>query len=252
MTDYNIEIYCGTEVIGEIDPIGARSELYKDAIYQHLGRRYLSLDLDLDKKLCHVEQVNVDYYTEAVWESRVTLTEVEERTEVHGNRVEFGPINVNKQPKLYKKIRERSFENIGYGPITLEPFIYDTTGLCLLPAAEWHDAMEAADKRYVSAALFGLSYILRHAAPSLCLSDRRDLETDVSLVEVTDGIGRVPSSFSTPTWGASAFPSTSSASCPMPHPLCVNDQGPARAKRAVPPASRPCLPVSKTKSCSSC
>ena len=188
MTDYNIEIYCGTEVIGEIDPIGARSELYKDAIYQHLGRRYLSLDLDLDKKLCHVEQVNVDYYTEAVWESRVTLTEVEERTEVHGNRVEFGPINVNKQPKLYKKIRERSFENIGYGPITLEPFIYDTTGLCLLPAAEWHDAMEAADKRYVSAALFGLSYILRHAAPSLCLSDRRDLETDVSLVEVTDGI----------------------------------------------------------------
>ena len=52
MTDYNIEIYCGTEVIGELDPIGARGTLYTDAIYQHLGRRYMSLDLDLQKKLC--------------------------------------------------------------------------------------------------------------------------------------------------------------------------------------------------------
>ena len=31
MTDYNIEIYCGTQVIGELDPIGARGTLYKDA-----------------------------------------------------------------------------------------------------------------------------------------------------------------------------------------------------------------------------
>ncbi|NQU65809.1 MAG: DEAD/DEAH box helicase, partial [SAR324 cluster bacterium] len=65
MTDYNIEIYCGTEVIGELDPIGARGTLYKDAIYQHLGRRYLSMELDLEKKLCRVEPVEVDYYTEA-------------------------------------------------------------------------------------------------------------------------------------------------------------------------------------------
>lgn len=190
MTDYNIEIYCGTEVIGEIDPIGARSELYKDAIYQHLGRRYMSLDLDLEKKLCQVEEVQVDYYTECVWESRVALTEVEEQDEIHGSQVEFGPIHVNRQPKLYKKIRERSFENIGYGPITLDPFVYDTTGLCLLPARSWREAMEESDKRYVSAALFGLSYILRHAAPSLCLSDRRDLETDVSLIEVAEGTWR--------------------------------------------------------------
>ena len=71
MTDYNIEIYCGTEVIGELDPIGARGTLYKDAIYQHLGRRYMSLDLDLDKKLCLVDEVNVDYYTGAVWAKRI-------------------------------------------------------------------------------------------------------------------------------------------------------------------------------------
>jgi DEAD/DEAH box helicase domain-containing protein len=187
MTDYNIEIFCGTEVIGELDPIGARGTLYKDAIYQHLGRRYMSMQLDLEKKLCQVEPVDVDYYTEAVWESRVTLTDSLEKKQLNNAKLEFGYINVNRQPKLYKKIRERTLENIGYGPITLDPFIYDTTGFSLHPPDGWRDAVAAIDKRHIGAALHGLSYILRRTAPSLCLGDVKDIETDVSLTEVATG-----------------------------------------------------------------
>lgn len=183
MTDYNIEIHCGGEVIGEIDPIGARGTLYKDAIYQHLGRRYMSMELNLDQKLCRVEAVDVDYYTEAVWENRIEMTEVEEEKPQQAAALKFGYVHVNKQPKLYKKIRERSYENIGYGPITLPPFEYDTTGLSLLPPADWKQAVEAKDKRMVGAALYGLSYLLRHAGPSLCMADREDIETDVALHE---------------------------------------------------------------------
>ena len=190
MTDYNIEIYCGTEVIGELDPIGARGTLYKDAIYQHLGRRYLSMDLDLEKKLCRVEPVNVDYYTEAVWESRLTLTDPLDQANHHGGEVKFGFVNVNRQPKMYKKIRERTLENIGYGPITLEPFIYDTTGFNLLQPEPWRAAVSAIDKRHVNAALYGLSYLLRRTAPSLCLGDVQDIETDVSSTEVRPGVWR--------------------------------------------------------------
>ncbi|MEM7391747.1 MAG: DEAD/DEAH box helicase, partial [Verrucomicrobiota bacterium] len=156
MTDYNIEIYCGTEVIGELDPIGARGTLYKDAIYQHLGRRYMSLDLDLEKKLCRVDPVNVDYFTEAVWENRIEMTDREEHREIYGAALTFGYVHVNKQPKLYKKIRERSYENVGYGPITLDPFEYDTTGFSLLPALEWKQALDDIDLRYRDAALYGL------------------------------------------------------------------------------------------------
>ncbi len=187
MTDYNIEIYRGTEVIGELDPIGARGTLYKDAIYQHLGERYMSMDLDLEKKLCRVEPVAVDYYTEAVWESRVTLTESLDRYELHTAALEFGYVNVNRQPKLYKKIRERTLENIGYGPITLDPFIYDTTGFSLNPPQAWRDAMGERDKRHIGAALHGLSYILKRTAPSLCLGDIQNIETDVSLAELDNG-----------------------------------------------------------------
>ena len=206
MTDYNIEIYSGTEVIGEIDPIGARGELYKDAIYQHLGKRYMSMDLDLEKKLCRVDLVDVDYYTECVWESRVTITESLEQyyipdvqpddaesaaTDVEatpeGAKLDFGYINVNRQPKLYKKIRERSLENIGYGPITLDPFIYDTAGFALYPPANWRETIEAGDKRHIGAGLYGLAYILKRTAPSLCLCDTQNIETDVSLIEVAAG-----------------------------------------------------------------
>ena len=183
MTDYNIEIYCNTEVIGELDPIGARGTLYKDAIYQHLGRRYMSLDLDLEKKLCKVDPVNVDYYTEAVWESRVIMNDIEEEKDINGSRFSFGYINVNKQPKLFKKIRERTLENIGYGPITLDPFEYDTTGFSMLPDKGWASAMEKIDKRYINAALYGLSYILKKTAPSLCMGDIKDIDTDISLME---------------------------------------------------------------------
>ncbi len=186
MTDYNIEIYCGTEVIGELDPIGARGTLYKDAIYQHLGRRYMSLELDLQKKLCRVGEVDVDYYTEAVWENRITMTEVDETRMISESKIDFGYINVNKQPKLYKKIRERSYENIGYGPITLEAFEYDTTGLSLLPGRPWLEAMSVRDKRYIDAALYGLSYLLKRTAPSVCMGDAGDIETDVALLETED------------------------------------------------------------------
>lgn len=187
MIDYNVDIYCGTEVIGEIDPIGARGTLYKDAIYQHLGRRYMSLELDLEKKLCRVEPVAVDYFTEASWESRIEMTEAFEKKNLRDFVVSFGAVNVNRQPKLYKKIREKSFENIGYGPITLDPFIYDTTGFCLYPSVQWQTELEKADKRYIAAAFYGLSYILRRTAPSLCMGDVGDIDTDVSLQEIADG-----------------------------------------------------------------
>jgi DEAD/DEAH box helicase domain-containing protein len=181
MTDYNIDIYCGTEVIGEIDPIGARGTLYKDAIYQHLGRRYMSMDLDLEKKLCRVDAVEVDYYTEAVWENRIEMTAVDEERSQQTAPVKFGAVHVNKQPKLYKKIRERTYENIGYGPITLPAFEYDTTGLSMLVPGAWLSLVDGHDKRLLGAALFGLSYILHRTAPSLCMADTGDIATDVSL-----------------------------------------------------------------------
>jgi DEAD/DEAH box helicase domain-containing protein len=94
---------------------------------------------------------------------------------------------VNKQPKLYKKIKERSYENIGYGPITLPPFEYDTMGFSIFLPLKWKEVMDEIDKRYPGAAFYGLSYILKMTSPGLCMADRNDIDTDVSMNELDDG-----------------------------------------------------------------
>jgi ATP-dependent helicase YprA (DUF1998 family) len=88
---------------------------------------------------------------------------------------------VNRQPKLYKKIRERTYENIGYGPITLPPFEYETSGFSLYPDEAWQKVLAKVDRRYIGAALYGFSYLIRRAAPAVCMGDMRDINTDVSL-----------------------------------------------------------------------
>lgn len=180
MTDYNVDIIADGQVIGEIDPIGAMGTLYKDAIYQHLGSKYISLDLDLEKKIATVEKVQLDYFTEAVWESMVEMTSEELNQEIRDSILRFGYIKVSKQPKLYKKIKERSYENVGYGPITLPPFVYETTGFSIFLPGEWLEKVRAIDTRYPDSALYGLSYLLKHTATSICMGDVSDIQTDVA------------------------------------------------------------------------
>lgn len=184
LTDYNVIIKHNGEVIGEIDPIGAMGTLYKDAIYQHLGKRYMSVNLDLEKKICEVKEENVDYYTEAVWESSVKLLESDTKRESFGNIYEFGLMHVTKQPKMYKKIREKKRENIGYGPITLPPFEYETMGFYILPALEWTAFIQMKETEYSKVALDGLGFILKNLAPSFCMGDVADIHTDVQMAEL--------------------------------------------------------------------
>ena len=85
-------------------------------------------------------------------------------------------------PSFIKRSGRRSYENIGYGPITLPPFEYDTMGFNLSPPEKWKNRMKEIDSRYIGAAVYGLSYLIRHCAPSLCMADLNDIFTDVSLV----------------------------------------------------------------------
>ena len=109
------------------------------------------------------------------------MTDILEKKILLGSNLQFGEVYINRQPKLFKKIRERTYENIGYGPITLDPFEYETTGLCLLPSQDWQKKLDDADKRLKTGALYGLSYLLRRTAPGFCMGSMEDIQTDVSL-----------------------------------------------------------------------
>ncbi|MCP4131760.1 MAG: DEAD/DEAH box helicase [bacterium] len=183
----SVQILWGSEVIGKIDSSGARGSLYPEAIYHHLGRKFLSLDLDLKNNLCSVKPVSADYFTEAVWEGKIDMV-ASECVKTHNNaRLEFGVVNVNRQPVSFKKIKEVSFEISGYGTISLPPLEYKTTGFNLSAPPNWRDAVNAENPCFVDAAFHGLSYVLKHAAILFSMSDSDDINTDISLCEVNPG-----------------------------------------------------------------
>ena len=186
IADSNILISENDSIIGEMDILSARTQIYKDAIYQHMGRKFISLELNLETKICTVQRIETDYYTEAVSEVMVGMTEVDEEKIIFDSILKYGEVNINRQPKLYKKIKERTGENVGNGTITLPAFIYDTTGISLSISEIWLKQILKIDSRFSEAALFGLSYILRRVAPSLCMADANDIHTDVALTEVSE------------------------------------------------------------------
>ena len=81
-------------------------------------------------------------------------------------------------PELLAEIEDAPLSRDYYGDMVLalqSTFLYDDCAFCLLPRADWKQAMQENDKRILAASYSGLSYLIRSLAPRLCLSDRTDL-----------------------------------------------------------------------------
>jgi len=55
-------------------------------------------------------------------------------------------------------------------------------GFALQVPPDWLAACDEQDQRWLGAALYGLAYLLRHSAPSLCMADLQDIDSDIALV----------------------------------------------------------------------
>ena len=83
------------EVIANVDAISAPELVYPEAVYLHDGRTYYVRELDLEGKAAYVERREMDYYTQAVLESRVRIdgTRNERSDQTHG-LLAYGEVNV--------------------------------------------------------------------------------------------------------------------------------------------------------------
>ena len=70
------ELAVGSEVIANVDAISAPELIYPEAVYLHNGESYFVRELDLEGKVAYVERHEMDYYTQAILESNVSVTEV--------------------------------------------------------------------------------------------------------------------------------------------------------------------------------
>ncbi len=182
-SEENVVILEEEKPIGEIDIFSSKQQLHMGAVYYHLGKKFISELLDLNLKIARVRRFDDNYYTESISENLIRMLVEIDTKNIHGGILRFGEMNISRQPKTFKKIHEITKENLGYGNIELPPYVYDSIGISISISDEWTKKIAEKSLFYIDAAFYGLSYILKRVAPSLCMADSSDIYTDVSLAE---------------------------------------------------------------------
>ena len=80
------------EVLGTIEAARAYSTVHDGAIYLHLGRSYLVLELDLDARRAILEPFSGNYFTQTKSESMTYIERVLETHATHGVRLSYGEV----------------------------------------------------------------------------------------------------------------------------------------------------------------
>ncbi|HEY2955504.1 MAG TPA: DEAD/DEAH box helicase [Candidatus Eisenbacteria bacterium] len=124
----------GNAVLGTVDAISALELVYPQAIYLHEGETCFVRELDLKQKVAYVEPREVDYYTQPVLETGITVRGELKRREWRGETVMFGELTYAWQTVAMKKIRFHSLDAIGYHPLELPRLTLDTCGFWLAPS----------------------------------------------------------------------------------------------------------------------
>ena len=178
-----IDVTNGSRVIGEVDRFSAPTLIHEEAIYIHDGVQYQVEKLDYGEKKAYVREVNVDYFTDA--NLAVQLKVLQTHRESRSANVErrLGEVTVNAKATIFKKIRLRTHENIGSGPIHLPEEEMHTSSYWVTFGEEATAGMSANDLQY---ALLGLSNVMVHLAPLYLMCDPHDIRVVPQVRSVHD------------------------------------------------------------------
>jgi DEAD/DEAH box helicase domain-containing protein len=138
-------------VIGELEQAAAPLLLHGGAIYLHEGQSYAVQQLDLSAGLARVVPVNVDFYTEAMTETEITVLATHAHQEVAGAATAYGEAQVDSTVVGYRRIKRFTHETLGVFPLDYPPRTLETSAYwcSVLPATqaaleargEWHDSI---------------------------------------------------------------------------------------------------------------
>ncbi|MBX7080469.1 MAG: DEAD/DEAH box helicase [Nannocystaceae bacterium] len=160
------------DVLAEVAFDDAPLYLHPGAIYPIEGRTYEVRALDWDGRKATVRAVAADYYTEAIPKLRVRLIDDEIEVDPASDRGGIGEAHVVRTVPGFKKLRFRSHENIGFGPISLPDLELHTR------AAYWPVPRAAAaqlEGPVRAAATLAAAHAIHHCAALLLMCDPADL-----------------------------------------------------------------------------
>lgn len=167
-----IDMTHGSRVIGEVDRFSAPTLIHEEAIYIHEGVQYQVEKLDYEEKKAYVREVNVDYFTDANMAVELKVLHQDREADTPTHSIHYGEVTVNARPTIFKKIKLRTHENIGSGPIHLPEEELHTSSYWFTFKEQVTASRTANDLQF---ALLGLANVLVHLAPLYLMCDPFDI-----------------------------------------------------------------------------
>ncbi|PZD93659.1 ATP-dependent helicase [Paenibacillus sambharensis] len=167
-----IDMTSGSRVLGEVDQFSAPTLIHEEAIYIHEGVQYQVEKLDFPEKKAYVREVDVDYFTDASMAVELKVLHVDKELQTGDIVRQYGEVTVNAKPTIFKKLRLRTHENIGSGPIHLPEAELHTSAYWFTFSEEAAARMGTNDMQF---ALLGIANVLVHIAPVYLMCDPMDI-----------------------------------------------------------------------------
>jgi DEAD/DEAH box helicase domain-containing protein len=161
------------EVLGTIEAGRAYSTVHEGAIYLHLGRSYLVLELDLGGRRALLEQFDGDYFTQAKRESMTYIERLIERRDIAGVTLSYGSVVYSEEVLGYQRKRLQDHEVIDFEVLDLPTIEFPTKAL-------WYELDELiAAEQFPPSKLLGSLHALEHGQiavlPLIAMCDRWDI-----------------------------------------------------------------------------
>lgn len=162
------------QVIGTLDAFSAFLLVHPEAVYLHQGETYFVKELDLTQKVALVEKADLDYYTQALTETKIRVDAVEEQRPYRVSELFFGDVTVTMLVTMFRKIKFYSLDSLGYGNLNLPPQELETVALWLVPPAS---ALQRVREfgRVPYEGMLGIANALLDVAPLFVMCDPMDI-----------------------------------------------------------------------------
>lgn len=162
------------KVIGTLDEISAYAQLHDHAVYLHGAETYFTNRLDLDQKIAYVEKRELDYYTQSIQISQISIDQIEEESKWLESQLGFGEVTVTTTIPMFKKIKFESRDSLGYEKLEMPPQTLETVSFWIVPPERVVEDMKNR-KMVVGEALIGIANALVEVAPLYILCDVQDI-----------------------------------------------------------------------------
>jgi DEAD/DEAH box helicase domain-containing protein len=189
----SVNVLCDGHVIETMDTARACSEAHEGAVLLHMGETYLIEKLDLGLGIAQAKRQDVDYYTQALKLSDVSIKSETARKTVNGITVCLGEVTVTEQ---YYEYAVKRFEKlVGYYPLDLPPQKFESVAIWFTLSPEFQEKMLATHGDF-NGGIHAVEHGMIAMAPVYAMCDRWDLgglstplhqDTGVPTIFIYDG-----------------------------------------------------------------